>query len=241
MLILQILFVLAAIAVVILYAFSLCAIMYYVFAPFVRRNQLRILLKKTGEDRHSLCARIKKDLCEMPGFQELQQFNLRISCCADAHDAAIDFDPNIITISSIWIVNYYKRNYANFRDYKDFCMTIGHELGHYHYKDNRLPPFTRKNRMIHILREVRADIYGRIICGFSPEEASAMLRQELESNKQPLKERIILTHPSWEDRLNYLKQHADYDKTLEMLVKDDYQKSLHISKLMGERISLIHE
>ena len=230
----------ALIAILLLISFYCFAhLFYYLFAPLVRKHRFNATIKKNEMTPDKIIEKLKNDLMCHDGFAELGSLSIRFSHFADPHDATIRPELRQLVVSSTWIIDFYSSKRDSIFEYKELCWTIGHELGHYHFDDYLLPAVTRKNRLIHILREVRADNYGRMLSGLSQQQVFDCLMQDLKSTRTSLTHLITVTHPTWKDRLKSLKQFPTYNADLESQVKEDYCKKLFINQAIADNVSLI--
>ena len=220
-----------------LYCFA--QLIYYFFAPLVRKRRFNATLKKNKTTSDEIIEKLKNDMMCHDGFAELESFSIRFSHFNNPHEASIRPELRRMLISSTWLIDFYSSEHDSFFEYKELCWTIGHELGHYHFNDYSLPAVTRERRLIHLLREVRADNYGRLLSGLSQEQVFDCLMHDLKSTRTSLTHMITVTHPTWKDRLKYLKHFPTYNTNLEAQVKKDYCKKLFINQAISDSVSLI--
>ena len=210
-----------------------------IIRPIKQRVQFKATLQHLQISKTGLLQKIYNDLISHTEFQELKEFRFRVSYFDGPHDAGVRIASRIITFSSDWIIDYYKREYSDFYEYKPFCWTIGHELGHFHYNDERPVHISSRKRMLQIMREVRADNYGRILSGITPQEAYNSILKDLKSKKISLKTRLVVTHPSWQDRTQYLLNFPTYNSDLETQIKNDYRRRILVSLSSAAHASLL--
>lgn len=235
------LFFLVCLAAIALIAFCIYAVPWLVFIkPLKRRHKFKKVLKQHNLNQKSLLEKIKNDLIIYPAFSELETVKLKVSHSDGPHGGSMRARAKKLTITSDWIIDYFAKEYSSFYEYKPFCWTIGHELGHLHYYDIWPVHISRQKRLLQVMKEVRADNYGCKVSELSPQEAHDYILEELTSNRVSLNSRLVVTHPSWADRLSFMLKYPVYDKELEKQAKSIYGKKLHLKETVLDRLTLIN-
>lgn len=143
-----------------------------------------------------------------------------------------------IRLSSRFMVEYFEAGYKSVLEDYSLCLTYGHEFSHYLYPQKKKLPISKRNSIIRVMREVKADIEGRLFFMIPQEEAyRIMIREGKEGGFDKEHKKIInrCTHPDWSDRCTYILEYPEYNAELEKRIKRDYCQKLKCpySKVAG--------
>ena len=102
--------------------------------------------------------------------------------------------------------------------------TIGHEIAHMKNKDQFVKFLIKNNtdKMIHLLKEIRADIDGKSIIGSSEEDYLEYRRVEENINTKSKEAKFNFGYPTEELRTNYAMNYSSFSMELIEKVFTDY-------------------
>ena len=172
-------------------------------------------------------------------FSGCESLSVKVDYIKKDYDACYSKSLNTIFIYPDWVIYHAQTSAESFLEDEVFAITIGHELGHQFYKDGKICPyFSKKNKLISILREFRADNYAKNKCGFSNDKARSVLQQKVKHCHYELNAKPI-NHPTWQDRIEYIGLYDEYSLDFENEVKAKYADILGISSKELNRITLL--
>lgn len=197
-----------------------------------------ILHRITGKHSNYILDAVFNEIVE---FSEDSLLKVKISHASIGFNPFYNLKKNTICISQKWMVDYAKQHVNSIKEYPIFFHAVAHELGHKEYGDGMLNVYTnRKEKMISILREARADIFAKKKCGYSNVAAVHVMKDKVEHCRYRLNG-FDGTHPTWEDRFLCVRDYDIYSLEVEKFLKSKYGKRLKLSDKELEHISLLSD
>lgn len=206
---------------------------YYFIHRIHFSRQLRAILN-TDNKKY-----LDKLINEIKTFSGDESLSVKIRYCDKGYDAAYRRITNTLFIDPMWVLDNAKENCESICNHEIFFITIGHELGHHHYKDGMLfAYFFKKYKLISILREFRADNFAKTKCGYSNAQARNVLERKINHCQFKLNDKVI-NHPTWQDRMYYIGLYDTYSLDFENAVKTKYAEILGIDRNKANKITLL--
>ncbi len=102
--------------------------------------------------------------------------------------------------------------------YDAFGLTMGHEFTHQENDYFFLEPLTKNEKFVYWVNEVHAD-FGGIVRAFGGNARQGLRAMEYKRKSKTREDRDSFTHPSWERRMYFIREH-DFDAKLVREIAD---------------------
>ena len=99
-----------------------------------------------------------------------------------------------------------------------FELTIGHELTHHENDYFFLDPFTKDEKFIYWINEIHAD-FGGIQKMFAGDVSQGEIAMRYKQRNRTTKDKDTYTHPSWEKRISFIKEHNFDEKLIRVVAQ----------------------